>query len=548
MPQSFGDFFRNRFNINDDADGDPADAAFDDLEEARRILGVGRGATEDEIQAAFRRRARETHPDRARGNDTAAFRAAVEARDRLLREARRSSRSRASDAGDDSGAYRSGPLAEAPNQGDDDRPGDDGRGTRAGGPDRFSPLHPLTVVRTYLEWRNIRILYNGKLLFADAPRCAKTRADINAYLDVEPLDDIRVVDDLLFECKEAGIPLTKSDAQAAIREEKAVAKQARTREIINNLLRPLTKAEAEEVEHQWSRLETVFFGMPAGLAVVCLKNFMHNVLSKALGRDVENHLAPVIFSAEQATGKTTFAKRLLAPLKELRSASTPLSDIADPRSMQIFSYLVVLVDDAGEISKKAVATLKNIITDNEGTRRRLGTSGAVTFDQRATLLMTSNRDVSLLVPDETGHRRFVMMPFRNGNPNKGGDPEIWATLDSIDFELLWRSVDPFEPAPIVPHLKKLAEHQGVGRPDELKAWLLNLDVNSEEVKQITRRTGVSAHGLYQLFCSQTGSTMSATKFGTELKRHIADPNVPFGVQDDDRIGRVYPIKKIPKAA
>ena len=49
------------------------------------ILGVGQGATEDELKRAYRKRAKETHPDH--GGEAAAFRdvqrAYAEARRRL---------------------------------------------------------------------------------------------------------------------------------------------------------------------------------------------------------------------------------------------------------------------------------------------------------------------------------------------------------------------------------------------------------------------------------------------------------------------------------
>jgi len=47
-------------------------------EDARRLLGVGPGATLAEVERAFRRRVRTTHPDR--GGDPAQFRQLVAAR------------------------------------------------------------------------------------------------------------------------------------------------------------------------------------------------------------------------------------------------------------------------------------------------------------------------------------------------------------------------------------------------------------------------------------------------------------------------------------
>jgi hypothetical protein len=64
--------------------------ATDPLAEARRLLGVGRDATEAEITAAWRARMAEAHPDR--GGSNAAASAINAARDRLLRHAARGDR------------------------------------------------------------------------------------------------------------------------------------------------------------------------------------------------------------------------------------------------------------------------------------------------------------------------------------------------------------------------------------------------------------------------------------------------------------------------
>jgi hypothetical protein len=64
--------------------------AAEPLAEARRLLGVGRNATEAEIIAAWRARMAATHPDR--GGSNAAASAINAARDRLLQHAARRGR------------------------------------------------------------------------------------------------------------------------------------------------------------------------------------------------------------------------------------------------------------------------------------------------------------------------------------------------------------------------------------------------------------------------------------------------------------------------
>jgi hypothetical protein len=161
----------------------------------------------------------------------------------------------------------------------------------------------------------------------------------------------------------------------------------------------------------------------------------------------------------------------------------------------------------------------------------------------ATLLGTSNNDISELVNDNTGHRRFAMLPFRNGAVAKGGDPTVWKIVGSIDYVLLWRSVNVFEPSPIKPYVNELLRHQEVHRPDVLKSWLVGLDFESEDVRRIQTRDGARAQALHELFCVQTGRAITMTQFGIEMRRHVSDPAVPFGPKIRTMNGVHYPLKK-----
>ncbi|MEM8975015.1 MAG: DnaJ domain-containing protein [Pseudomonadota bacterium] len=68
--------------INDPLRRHVVQTTIDQFSEPRRVLGVSDTATVDEIHAAFRRKAREHHPDA--GGDPEIFRQLVEARNTLL--------------------------------------------------------------------------------------------------------------------------------------------------------------------------------------------------------------------------------------------------------------------------------------------------------------------------------------------------------------------------------------------------------------------------------------------------------------------------------
>jgi hypothetical protein len=286
--------------------------------------------------------------------------------------------------------------------------------------------------------------------------------------------------------------------------------------------------------------------MEVPLVVVVLQHFVWQVKQKLLNRPVVHHLMPVVSSPVQGSGKTTFVLQFLRPLRELATGPVLLSDFADRRSGDIYRFPAVFIDDMGAIAPHLVPVLKSLVTSEGFRRRRLGSSASVGIRQLSTLIGTTNSGIDELIADETGHRRFAVLPFRNGEIAKGGDARVWATVDSTDYELLWRSVDAFGPCPIEPYLGALVRHQAVSRrPDDLKAWLLGLDPGSEAVRRVTTREGVRAQGLHELFCVETGSTISLTRFGLEMKRHVADPAVPLAPKITTERGKFYPVRPRP---
>jgi hypothetical protein len=250
---------------------------------------------------------------------------------------------------------------------------------------------------------------------------------------------------------------------------------------------------------------------------------------------------PIFQSMVQGGGKTTTALRFLQPLKELRTEPALLSDFVDKRSGDVYRYPVVFLDDLDQISPDLIPTLNSLVTGEGLLRRKMGGSGSQKTKQLSTLISTCNRPVPDLIPDETGNRRLATMPFRSGEALKGGDSNVWKVVNKTDFQLLWRSVDAFADDPIEPFLQELfAWQQAFRRLDTFEEWLINLDMESEEVRAITGQRGTKAGKLYTLFAVQTGSTMSQTRFGSEMKRMTDTLRGPFGPKVRLEDGLYYP--------
>lgn len=400
----------------------------------------------------------------------------------------------------------------------------------------------LFVAQAMAHWK-IDVRYDGALVQNDVLQRADTPETVAEVLVADELDIEKVADQLVLVKHIHGYEAIKTEAlKAALRDYCRKQQNLRRKQIMAPLLRSTTVDERNLAMEQWRRLNSLF-DLETLLPSCVIQHFVWQVKQKVLGRTVTHHLTPIIYSSIQGSGKTTFVRRLLEPIQELASADTLLSDFADKKSGTIYRNLVVAVDDMEFLPKAAVPALKSLITAQRINRRKVHTNQNMPIRQRATLIGTANAVVEELISDETGHRRFVTLPFCNGDVSKGGDPAIWEVVSQLDYKLLWLSVDAFGPCPIAPHLRELHEYQQQARPvSPLLAWLRTVDVDSSGVKGITTRYGVKSDALRELYVSQTSTSMSRQKFKEEMMTHLSDSMVPFAAWREVETGKVWTLK------
>lgn len=414
---------------------------------------------------------------------------------------------------------------------------------------RESPLDQLNdtnanlFVAGAMAILQIEVRYDGSLIQHGVKLRADTQAMIEEVLVADELAGADVLDKLLLIKANHGYKGIKSEPlKAAFRTYCREQQNLRRKEIMKRLLRQPSDEERGRAELEWQKVNSLF-DMDTSLPASVIGHFMWQVKQKVLGRPLVHHLMPIIYSSLQGSGKTTFVRKLLDPLHELASADTLVSDFADKRSGSIYRYIVVLIDDMELLPKSAVPGLKSLITSNRINRRKVHTDQNVSIRQRATLIGTANAPVQELINDPTGHRRFATLTFQNGDEAKGGDPAVWKTVSSLDYDLLWRSVDAFGPSPIADHVRELHEFQNIGRPTPpLLSWLRTLDVASSAVKAVTTRFGVRADGLRELYMMQMSTIVSNQRFKEEMTTYLGDPLVPFAEWRAVEIGKVYTLK------
>ena len=373
------------------------------------------------------------------------------------------------------------------------------------------------VVEVYIDDHAIRVTADGN------PERIRGLTTFAGSVSRRPIDDKILRDEVVEFCQLNALRFTRVDITRAV--SLTLMDRAERRRL--EILTPLIEVEIDEDEQKRADLEFIrlakLFDMREELCIACVRHFIWLVKRKQTRRTADHPLMLVVYNAIQGSGKSWFVERLIKQLQELASDGIPFSEIADARSAGLHKNAVAYLDDiGGAISRRLLGAVKSAITLSSSKRRDLGKSRQSRHEHDAVFIATSNENIHRLIPDESGHRRFAVLPFRNGAVEKGGDQNVRDIVNSLDYELLWKSVPVHAEAPIASVLAELHEFQlCYVPPHPLEPWLRNFDFASEAVRNITGPRGVRAQDLYALYREETGDIgMTDTALGRALaERH-----------------------------
>ena len=396
-----------------------------------------------------------------------------------------------------------------------------------GSPEEFLSVR---IFRGFMRAEGFKIQLNGAIFDCRAPARAHDESEIAAYLRRRRLDRRELCDLFLLSAERVGLQFVGAEARRAlnyiVRTERARLRAELEERVVSHRPRDLTteRREWDKVAKLWKE--------PADVSEAFMKHGIWQIKRKLLGHRPDFHLMLVIYSENQATGKTTFIKAFLeSVLGELVPPPAYISELIDPRTKQLFEFVALIFDDIHKISATDVPKLKQVMTNEKLSRRRLHTHDVNMFDQSATLFATSNLPIEHIIPDDTGHRRFFTLTLRNNAEAEGGSAAIWDIVNSIDFETLWNSVSAWDPCPIKNYTHLLLSKNS---PESiLRHWLIHLDRESDAYLAIKTSRGAKAREFYALFCTQSGSKMSEKAFGLLMNHLTLNPDVPF-VKDTHR--------------
>lgn len=213
-------------------------------------------------------------------------------------------------------------------------------------------------------------------------------------------------------------------------------------------------------------------------------HFIWSVKRKLQGLPVTDHIMPVLVGNQRA-GKSTAINKLLAPLgHHLYNASFDI--FQDDRNKFLFhTYATIFLDEMAKARKADLDGLKNIITSNTVSYRKLYTADATVRPNISTFIGCSNTPVSELIYDTTGMRRFFEVQTLAKLD--------WDAINTLDFIIVWKSINEHMPSPLnARHPEVAALSERLKATDFMDDWMDHLKIHPGSLDE-------HRHKLYQSF-------------------------------------------------
>jgi hypothetical protein len=269
----------------------------------------------------------------------------------------------------------------------------------------------------------------------------------------------------------------------------------------------------ELAEPEWDRFITALTAVNQEETKTVLKHFIWQVKRKLFDNPVKYHMMPVFFGPQEAGKSTVVRDYFCKPVTDF-FASTDFATITDNRSHDIWDNYVLFFDEMGRSAVSHLEDIKRKITEDTFNARVLGKNSDTLVVNRATFIGTSNKDISRLIFDDTGMRRFYQVDCRARID--------WAVTNQIDYKKLWRSVNENEETPLMKDAERLQRIKRVQSSKRqitmLERWLRERQHQPFVQEKILGKALFDEYVKFEQANSGTGrSETNVTQFGRNIK-------------------------------
>jgi hypothetical protein len=167
----------------------------------------------------------------------------------------------------------------------------------------------------------------------------------------------------------------------------------------------------------------------------------------------------------------------------------------------------------GHSTTSNLEDIKRIVTEDSFTSRIMNTNSDTVIKNRATCCGTTNKDLSRLIFDDTGMRRFFQVDCK--------DKLDWDVTTTIDFKLLWRSINEQKDTPLMSNKDMLANIREIQNSKRhmtiMEKWLRERKHNQFVEEKIMGQAFFEEFVEFEKASNANGkSDTNITKFGRDI--------------------------------
>ena len=251
------------------------------------------------------------------------------------------------------------------------------------------------------------------------------------------------------------------------------------------------------------------------------------VKRKMRGLPVSYPIMPIIFGAEEGTGKSHFIELLFSPISENVIPSVSYENLADKSNVTLWGSWVCIVEELAGFGKAEQEKLRDVITRKSHPVRILHHNYSINVPNASTCWGTSNANISAIIKSSGNMRRFFQFNWKPtlGDANKDEMIEINRirnVLNEINWTELLQSIDESGDDPLVGYEEELRASQVLLRTKTvIEEWIDALVDNDDQLVWLAPKGGRELYKDFKIWAQEYGSTWARqyteTRFGTELK-------------------------------
>ncbi len=389
----------------------------------------------------------------------------------------------------------------------------------------FEPSEARVFVETYLSHQDIQIGFDGSVSYrTQRTKGARDEDELLSLLTAVRLTPQLLLDQIVDAADGSGASFSRAKLAAALRMIVNEQLRARKSAVVAPLFARVPVEESERALAEWRRLGSLF-DIDAALATAIFQHFIWRVKRKLSKNETPAYQRlPLVIGKSGTNDHTLFVREFLSPLRELVFEASQLSDFSQAQSDDVFRFPVLLLTDLAPVAHAKLAILRRLLASGFAHSRRF----SARIENELTPIITSTSRLEDLLPSAIDYHRFVAMSYI-------GQPAESATIEPIDYTLLWRSVDALpqegisiaEADPLYPFQDDLDRLLTDSAQPRFLEWLNELDISSENIMNVTNPRGVSAMGLRNDYIEKTGDTVSQFRFSKLMDEYSVHPKMPF---------------------